>query len=67
MKNAHHCLWDAPEDKNSEQRVQQVNLLETFENKIETIMSEIDSTQTARAREKFFLLYFDLQGTIFKK
>jgi hypothetical protein len=30
-------------------------------------MSEIDWTQKARAREKNCLLYFDLQGTIFKK
>ena len=42
-------------------------LQESSANKIETIMSEIDWTQKARARETNGLLYFDLQGTIFKK
>ena len=43
------------------------DLQKTFENKIETIVSEIDGTQTARARKKFFLHYFDLQVTFENK
>ena len=43
------------------------DLQETFENKIETIVSEKDRTQTARARKKIFLHYFDLQGTFENK
>ena len=40
---------------------------ETFENKIETILSGIDWTQTARARKKNFLNYCDLQETFDNK
>ena len=43
------------------------DLQETFENKIETIVSEIDRTHTARARKKNCFHYFDLQETFENK